>query len=181
MLGFISVFQLELDMTLIAALLTLIGYSINDTIVIFDRVRENHSVMKDSAPRVIFNSSINQTLSRTIVTSTVTATAVIALLIFGGSKLSGFSLVLLVGIAFGTYSSIFIAAPVVDLWETIFSKKEKQRMIKEKKKEEEMKIKNENKNETESISNEEENTGDNLSISNLSKSKLKKLSGKLKK
>jgi preprotein translocase SecF subunit len=180
MTGFIAFFQLELDMTLIAALLTLIGYSINDTIVIFDRVRENYTVMKDLSPRKIFNSSINQTLSRTIVTSTVTLTSVIALLIWAGPKIFGFSLVLSVGIAFGTYSSIFIAAPVVDLWESLFNKKEKERAIKEKKKDEEIKIKNENQTETVD-NNEDETTNENITISNLSKSKLKKLSGKIKK
>jgi preprotein translocase SecF subunit len=182
MVGFVAIFQLELDMTIIAAWLTLIGYSINDTIVIFDRVRENYRIMKDEAPHKIFNSSINQTLNRTIVTVTVTLTSVIALLIFGGSKLYGFSLVLLVGMIFGTYSSIFIAAPVVDLWDTMFSKKEKQRALKEKKKEEVDKAKAEVTSNTSNATSEvATDEAVKLETSTLSKSKLKKLTSQKKK
>ena len=103
-------------MTVIAALLTLTGYSVNDTIVVFDRVRENLRTMrKDSLTRVL-NLSINQTLSRTIMTSGMTFLSVFALLVFGGEVLSGFSFALTVGIIIGTYSSIAIASPIVEWW-----------------------------------------------------------------
>jgi len=108
-------FALELDQTFIAALLTLIGYSINDTVVVFDRIRESmqHAKGTKTPLEVIINKAINQTLSRTLVTSGTTLLAVLLLFIFGGPALKGFSFTLIVGILVGTYSSIFIATPIV--------------------------------------------------------------------
>ncbi|OHD18002.1 MAG: protein-export membrane protein SecF [Spirochaetes bacterium GWD1_27_9] len=174
MLGFIAFFRLELDMYTIAAVLTIIGYSINDTIVVYDRIRENFGIMKDFTSKQIFNTSLNQTLNRTIVTSFSTQLAVIALLIWGGPKIFSFAFTLTVGILFGTYSSIFIAGPVVDIWENLFSKKEKAKILKEKKREE-----IEQKEEDAKDENEEQTTASNETIT-LSKSKLKKLTGKKK-
>ncbi len=115
-LGLFALTQKEISLTVIAALLTLTGYSVNDTIVVFDRVRENLRTMrKDSLARVL-NLSINQTLSRTIMTSGMTFLSVFALLAFGGEVLSGFSFALTVGIIIGTYSSIAIASPIVEWW-----------------------------------------------------------------
>ena len=115
-LGLFAITQKEISLTVIAALLTLTGYSVNDTIVVFDRVRENLRTMrKDSLLRVL-NLSINQTLSRTIMTSGMTFLSVLALLVFGGEVLSGFSFALTVGIIIGTYSSIAIASPIVEWW-----------------------------------------------------------------
>jgi preprotein translocase subunit SecF len=108
-LGVFSLFQIEFDLISLAAVLTVIGYSLNDTIVVFDRVRENFRKMREGAPLEIMDSSINQTLSRTIMTSGLTLLAVISLLIFGGPTLFGFALALLIGIVVGTYSSIYIA------------------------------------------------------------------------
>lgn len=115
-LGFFALTQLEISLTVVAALLTLTGYSVNDTIVVFDRVRENLRTMrKDSMGRVL-NLSINQTLSRTIITSGMTFLAVIALLAFGGEVMFGFSFALTVGFIIGTYSTIGIASPIVEWW-----------------------------------------------------------------
>ena len=103
----------EIDQVFVAALLTVIGYSINDTVIIFDRIREyvNYGSLKGQA--TIFNTAINHTLSRTVITSGATLLVVIVLLIFGGEVLRGFAFALLVGIGIGTYSSIFIAAPII--------------------------------------------------------------------
>ncbi|MEK6747864.1 MAG: protein translocase subunit SecF [Pseudomonadota bacterium] len=109
-LGTFSAFQFEFNLTVVAALLAIIGYSLNDTVVIFDRVRENFRKMRKATPVEVVNSATNQTLSRTIMTSAVTMVAVVALFIFGGELLFGFSLALIVGIVVGTYSSIYIAA-----------------------------------------------------------------------
>jgi preprotein translocase subunit SecF len=115
-LGLFALTQKEISLTVIAAMLTLVGYSVNDTIVVFDRVRENLRTMrKDSMERVL-NHSINQTLGRTIMTSGMTFLSVLALLVFGGEVLSGFSFALTVGIIIGTYSSIAIASPIVEWW-----------------------------------------------------------------
>ena len=115
-LGLFAITQKEISLTVIAALLTLVGYSVNDTIVVFDRVRENLRLMrKESLPRIL-NLSINQTLSRTIMTSGMTFLSVFALYLFGGEVLNGFSFTLTAGIIVGTYSSIAIAAPIVDFW-----------------------------------------------------------------
>ncbi len=103
----------QFDLILVAAILTLLGYSINDTIVIFDRVRENMRTMRGSDILTIFNTSINQTLSRTLLTSLTTLLVVISLFLFGGDTIHGFAFLLMFGIIVGTYSTIFIASPVV--------------------------------------------------------------------
>jgi len=113
--GFFSVFRVEFDLTVLAAVLAVIGYSLNDTIVVFDRIRENFRRMRtDSVPDVM-NASINQTLSRTIMTSATTMLVVIALYFLGGPAVHGFALALIVGIMIGTVSSIYVASPLA-LW-----------------------------------------------------------------
>jgi preprotein translocase subunit SecF len=111
--GFFSLLDKELSLTVIAAILTLIGYSMNDTIVVFDRIRENLKLLRREPLADIVNKSINQTLSRTILTSGLTFLTVLSLYIFGGEVLRGFSLALVIGILIGTYSSIAIAAPML--------------------------------------------------------------------
>jgi preprotein translocase subunit SecF len=112
-LGVFSLTNTEISLTVIAALLTLIGYSMNDTIVIFDRIRENLKLSRRESMRELVNKSINQTLSRTILTSGLTFLTVISLYLFGGQVLHGFSFALVVGILIGTYSSIAVAAPML--------------------------------------------------------------------
>ncbi len=115
-LGLFSIFHFEISLTVIAALLTLVGYSMNDTIVIFDRIRENARLMRREAFPAIVNRSINQTLSRTILTSGLTFLTVVVLFAMGGQVLRAFSFALVVGILVGTYSSFGIAAPLVVAW-----------------------------------------------------------------
>jgi preprotein translocase subunit SecF len=115
-LGFFSLLHFEISLTVIAALLTLVGYSMNDTIVIFDRVRENNRLLRREDFKEIVNKSINQTLSRTILTSGLTFLTVLVLFIMGGQVLRAFSFALVVGIVVGTYSSFGIAAPLVVWW-----------------------------------------------------------------
>ncbi len=115
-LGLFSITQKEISLTVIAALLTLVGYSVNDTIVVFDRIRENLRIMRKEPFSQVVNLSINQTLSRTIMTSGMTFISVLALFLFGGEVLNGFSFALTVGIIVSTYSSIAIASPMVDWW-----------------------------------------------------------------
>jgi preprotein translocase subunit SecF len=112
-LGFFSLLNKEITLTVIAALLTLVGYSMNDTIVVFDRIRENVRLNKRENIVDLINRSINQTLSRTILTSGLTFLAVVSLFLFGGEVIHGFSFALVVGVIIGTYSSIFIASPIV--------------------------------------------------------------------
>jgi preprotein translocase subunit SecF len=112
-IGFFSLLDKEISLTVIAAILTLIGYSMNDTIVVFDRIRENLKLMRREKLADIVNKSINQTLSRTILTSGLTFLTVLSLYIFGGEVLRGFSLALVIGILIGTYSSIAVAAPML--------------------------------------------------------------------
>jgi preprotein translocase subunit SecF len=116
-LGFFSIFQFEVNLTVIAALLTLVGFSVNDTIVIFDRIRENLRMHRRSNLYDVTNDSINQTLSRTIITSGLVFLSVLAMVVFGGQVLRGFSVALLIGIIFGTYSSVAIASPIMVWWE----------------------------------------------------------------
>jgi len=116
--GFFSLTDQEISLTVVAALLTLVGYSINDTIVVFDRIRENLKLMRRSDLTTIINTSINQTLNRTIMTSGMTFLAVFSLYLFGGQVLRGFSFALVIGIIVGTYSSIAIASPIVLWWQT---------------------------------------------------------------
>lgn len=114
-LGIFSLFHLEFNLITLAALLTMLGYSLNDTVVVYDRVRENFRKVRKGTPVEIMNLSVNQTLSRTIMTSGLTLLVVIALLIFGGEMLRGFSLALIIGIVIGTYSSIYIAGSLAIL------------------------------------------------------------------
>ena len=114
--GMFSLFNKEISLTVIAALLTLVGYSMNDTIVIFDRIRENLRLNRREKLEDVINRSVNQTLSRTIMTSGLTFLTVIALFLFGGPVLHGFSFALVVGILIGTYSSVFVASPIVLVW-----------------------------------------------------------------
>ena len=116
-LGFFSIFQWEVSLTVIAALLTLVGFSVNDTIVVFDRIRENRRLHRRDSLYKITNDSINQTLSRTIITSGLVFLSVLSMVLFGGEVLHGFSMALLIGVAFGTYSSIAIASPIMVWWE----------------------------------------------------------------
>jgi preprotein translocase subunit SecF len=115
--GLFSLLHQEISLTVVAALLTLIGYSMNDTIVVFDRVRENRRTSGREPLADTINRSINQTLSRTILTSGLTFLTALSLFLFGGPVLHGFSLVLVIGIIVGTFSSIFIASPILLLWE----------------------------------------------------------------
>lgn len=114
-LGFFSLFQIDFDLTILAAILAVIGYSLNDTIVIFDRVRENFQTMRKATPREVMNASINQTLSRTLMTSLTTLLVLLSLFFLGGEVVHGFSLALIVGVLFGTYSTIYVAT-VIALW-----------------------------------------------------------------
>lgn len=109
-LGMFSLLQLEFNLTVLAAVLAVIGYSLNDTIVVYDRIRENFRIMRKSGSLEIMNASLTQTLSRTIMTSFTTILVLIALAIFGGSTIFGFAVALLAGVGVGTYSSIYVAA-----------------------------------------------------------------------
>jgi preprotein translocase subunit SecF len=114
--GFLSLFNHEFNLPIVAALLTIIGYSVNDTIVIFDRIRENmRSQRRDDFARVV-NASINQTLSRTILTSATVLMVVLALFFFGGEVIHAFAFALLVGVIAGVYSTVFIASPILVAW-----------------------------------------------------------------
>jgi preprotein translocase subunit SecF len=115
-IGIFSLLNKEISLTVIAALLTLVGYSMNDTIVVFDRIRENVRVSKRENFLDLVNRSINQTLSRTILTSGLTFLAVLSLYLFGGEVINGFAFALVVGVVIGTYSSIAIASPVLVFW-----------------------------------------------------------------
>lgn len=112
-LGVVTLLGVEFDVTVLAAILTMLGYSCNDSIVVLDRVRENRKLMRDTSLVDIINASINQTLSRTVNTSLTTLFSLIALLMAGGISIHGFALTLTIGVLVGTYSSIFIAAPVL--------------------------------------------------------------------
>ena len=112
-LGVFSLFSLEINLSIIAAVLTIVGYSMNDTVVIFDRVRENLRKYSDIKIFELTNISINETLSRTIITSVTTLLALLAIYFFGGEILKGFSLAMILGVVFGTYSSIYIANTVL--------------------------------------------------------------------
>jgi len=113
LIGFFALFQRNFDLTILAAVLATIGYSLNDTIVVYDRIRENFRVMRGEAPLAITNQSITQMLGRTIITSGTTLIVLLALFFLGGETVSGFALALIVGILVGTYSSIFIACALV--------------------------------------------------------------------
>ena len=108
--GIFSIFRIEFDLTILAAILAIIGYSLNDTIVVFDRVRENFLQMRKAGPEESINTSINQTLSRTVVTSLTTLLVLVALFYFGGKIIHGFALAMILGVIVGTYSSIYVAS-----------------------------------------------------------------------
>ena len=113
-LGFFSILNLEINLSIVAAVLTIVGYSMNDTVVIFDRVRENLKKYSSKKINEITNLSINETLSRTIITSLTTLLALVSIFIFGGEILKGFSFAMILGVIFGTYSSIYIANPTLE-------------------------------------------------------------------
>ena len=115
-LGVFSVFRLEFSLVIIAALLTIIGYSMNDTVVVFDRLRENYRKYKKMPRADVIDLSTNETLSRTMMTSVTTLVAAIALWVFGGETLRGFAIAITFGVVIGTYSSVYVAAPVTLLW-----------------------------------------------------------------
>lgn len=110
--GVFSVTQLNFDLTVLAALLAVIGYSLNDTIVVFDRIRENFLRLRNATPVEVMNVSLNQTLARTLVTGITTLLVLFSLLLFGGELMFGFAMALIIGIVVGTYSSIYVASPV---------------------------------------------------------------------
>jgi preprotein translocase subunit SecF len=115
-LGLFAIFQVEVNLATIAAFLTIVGYSLNDTIVIYDRIRENLKLEKRKSVFEVINLSVNQSLSRTLNTSITTFIPVIILFMFGGSVLRGFSMALLIGVVVGTYSSMYIANPILYAW-----------------------------------------------------------------
>lgn len=123
--GIFSLLGKEFTLPIIAALLTIIGYSLNDTIVVFDRIRENIKGTRKQPLKDIVNSSINQVMSRTVLTSFTTLLVVLALFIFGGAVIHDFAFALLIGVLIGTYSSIFIASPTILVWESVSPSKEK--------------------------------------------------------
>ncbi len=114
-MGFFSLLNLEVNLSIVAAILTIVGYSMNDTVVIFDRVRENLKKHIDIKIFELTNISINETLSRTLITSITTLLALISIFVFGGEILKGFSFAMILGVILGTYSSIFIANPILVL------------------------------------------------------------------
>ena len=125
-IGVFSLFSLEINLSIVAAILTIVGYSMNDTVVIFDRVRENLKKYMDIKIFELTNISINETLSRTIITSATTLLALLSIFIFGGEILKGFSLAMILGVIFGTYSSIYIANPIL-----VFLKVSQKTIVKE--------------------------------------------------
>jgi preprotein translocase subunit SecF len=125
--GVISIFNIEYSLTLLAVILTIIGFSINDTIVIFDRVRENIKKMRKENLETIFNVSINETLGRTILTSGTVMMVVIILFFFGGPVIHDFAFTLMIGLISGTYSTVYIAGPVVLFWEKYVTGRRKRR------------------------------------------------------
>lgn len=112
----LAIVNMEVDLTIVAALLTIVGYSVNDTVIVSDRIRENMSRSPKEDMRSLINRSINETLSRTILTSLTTLLVCTSLFLFGGAVIHGFAFALLVGIITGTYSSIFISSPIVEMW-----------------------------------------------------------------
>ena len=109
-MGVISLVQIEFDLTVVAAILAVVGYSLNDTIVLFDRIRENFPRYRKRQPVEVVNTSINETLSRTLMTSTTTLMVLLALFVFGGEIIHGFAFTLITGVVIGTYSSIYVAS-----------------------------------------------------------------------
>ncbi len=126
-IGLFSLFNKEITLTVVAALLTLVGYSMNDTIVVFDRIRENLKLLRREPLESLINKSVNQTLSRTVLTSGLTLLTALSLFFFGGQVLNGFSFALVVGIIVGTYSSIFIASPILIFWQNFIESRKSKR------------------------------------------------------
>ena len=120
-LSIFSIFNLEVSVAIIAAFLTIVGYSLNDTIVIYDRIRENMFKFSERKKDVVINLSLNETLSRTIITSVTTLLVVVSLYLFGGEILQPFALALIIGVIIGSYSSIFIASPIMFIFEEKFN------------------------------------------------------------
>jgi len=131
-LGIFSLMNFELSLKEIAAFLTIVGYSLNDTIVVYDRIRENLKLMRNDNLITIINSSINQVLSRTVVTSVTTFFVVLILFIFGGEVIKGFAFAMLIGVLVGTYSSIFVASTLIIEWQMKHGGKRKLKMSKKK-------------------------------------------------
>ncbi|MGZ8844027.1 MAG: protein translocase subunit SecF [Pyrinomonadaceae bacterium] len=131
-LGLFSIFQLEINLTVIAALLTLVGFDVNDSIVIFDRIRENRKLYRRMSLYDVTNLSINQTLSRTVITSGLVFLSVVSLVLLGGETLRPFSLALMMGILFGTYDTIAVAGPIMVWWERRIAASEKARGVTQK-------------------------------------------------
>lgn len=123
--GIFSILGKEISLAIVAALLTIVGYSLNDTIVVFDRIREDLALMRGQSYEAIINASINQTLSRTIITSLTTMAVVICLFALGGEVIRDFAFALMIGVAVGTYSSIFVASPVLIEWHSRLLAKKK--------------------------------------------------------
>ena len=123
-LGFLAFFRYEITLNVIAALLTLVGYSVNDTIVIFDRARENLRQRRKERLGKVLNDSVNQTLTRTLISNGTTFLSVLGLYLFGGEVLRGFGFTMVVGIVVGTYSTIFIAVPIVAFWSELAQKRQ---------------------------------------------------------
>jgi preprotein translocase subunit SecF len=121
--GAFALTEREISLSIIAAFLTIVGYSLNDTIIVFDRIRENLRRFRRRTFEVVINQSINETLSRTILTSTTTLIVVLALFILGGGVIHDFAFAMLIGVIVGTYSSVFVASPVLLIWEGTFAKK----------------------------------------------------------
>jgi preprotein translocase subunit SecF len=124
-LGAFALTNREISLPIIAALLTIVGYSLNDTIIVFDRIRENLGRFRRRSFEEVMNSSINETLSRTILTSSTTLIVIICLFVMGGAVIHDFAFALLIGVVVGTYSSIFVASPILLIWEGRFSEKVK--------------------------------------------------------
>ncbi len=124
-LGIFSIMDLDISLAVVAAFLTIVGYSLNDTIVVYDRIRENIKILRRDALISIMNKSINQTLARTIITSFTTLMVVIILFLFGGEVIYEFSIALIIGVLIGTYSSIFVASPIVYEWQSKLEEQKK--------------------------------------------------------
>ena len=126
-IGVFALTDREISLSIIAAFLTIVGYSLNDTIVVFDRIRENLKRFRRKKLGDVINCSINETLSRTILTSATTLIVVVALYILGGGVIHDFAFAMMIGILMGTYSSIFVASPIIFVWEGAFDKVRKVR------------------------------------------------------
>ena len=125
-IGIFSIFSIEINLSIVAAVLTIVGYSMNDTVVIYDRIRENLSKYNKISIDEISNISINETLSRTLITSVTTLLALFSIFILGGAILKGFSFAMILGVIIGTYSSIFVASPILKYFKVNYKTLEKE-------------------------------------------------------